>query len=57
MKILILILSIALFTVSFMFGKVNQENKELKRQIENMHSIQRWQESIMRDCGFYGKED
>ena len=26
------------------------------RQIEEMHSINRVQESWLRDCGFYGKE-
>lgn len=38
-------------------NKNNQEQiTDLKYQIENMRSIQRWQESIIRDCGFYGEE-
>lgn len=52
-------LLIIVLVAGFMAGIVDQkqaEIKELKSQIENMHSIQRWQESIMRDCGFYGKE-
>ena len=56
MKYLLIIVA---FVTLLMAGIVDQkqaEIKELKRQIENMHSIQRWQESIIRDCGFYGKE-
>ena len=57
MKILILLQFIALLTMSFVLNTKEKEIKELKRQIENMHSIQRWQESIIRECGFYGKEE
>jgi len=48
------------FMAGLVFKKLNQKEEqitELKRQIEDMHSIQRWQESIMRECGFYGKEE
>jgi len=30
--------------------------QRLEDIIANQRSIEKWQESVMRDCGFYGKE-